>query len=296
MIKSAFKFGLGTIILTGAGLGGALLVAGPQRTHAVINQVHTGLLEQIDENIDDPSALRSQLRSMEAEYPERIGQVRGDLAELRQQVRQLERDQAICERVVHMAEGDLNTLEPVMNEASAQRASTGSSSVRVVSWDDKVYSYDRAANQLNQVRQTIVAYANRAADAEHDLTYLRQQEGRLDELLLTLESERVEFQSQIMQLNRQVDAIARNERLIDLLADRNKTIEKFSKFDAVSLDGMTSRLSEVRARQQAELDMLASSQQKMDYEEMARMSLNGRDAGYESMTPLPLLPEVTAGE
>lgn len=295
MFKSAFKFGIGTVVLGGAALGGALLVAGPQRTQAVMEQVHTGILQSIDDNIDDPAALRSQLRNMESEYPERIGQVRGDLAELRTQVSQLVRDQAICERVVAMAETDLGTLEPVMNEATAQRVSSGSSSVRVVAWDDKVYSYDRAANQLNQVRQTIVAYSNRAADAKHDLTYLRQQEGRLDELLLTLEAERVEFQSQIMQLNRQVDAIARNERLIDLLADRNKTIEDCSKYDAISLDNMTNRLSEVRSRQQAELDMLASSQQRMDYEDMARMSLNGANYALEVAQPLPL-PQVTAGQ
>ena len=108
----------------------------------------------------------------------------------------------------------------------------------VVSWDDKVYSYDRASNQLNQVRQTVTAYTNRAADAKHDLTYLSQQETRLSDLLSTLEAERTQFQSQISQLNRQVDAIARNERLISLMEERNKTIDECSKYDAISLDNI----------------------------------------------------------
>lgn len=290
MIKSIFKVGAGLLVLTGAALGGALLIAGPQRTHAALDQVHTNLLDQIDTQINDPAKLRSQLRELEAEYPERISQVRGDLAELRQQIRQLEREEAICERVVEMARVDLDSLEPVFNEATAQRAAGGHGAVRVVAWQDKVFSYDRAANQVNQVRQTIQTYGNRGADARHDLTYLRQQEQRLDELLVTLENERARFQSQMVQLSRQVDAIARNERLIDLLEERNRTIEECSSYEAASLDGLTNRLAEVRSRQQAELEMLASSQQQLDYEEAARMELS---AGLPAPAPLPL-PQVTA--
>ena len=259
----------------------------------MIDQVHTGLLDRIDANVDDPAALRTQLRNLEAEYPERIGQVRGDLAELRQQMRQLAKDQAICERVVEMAQADFQGLEPVFTEATAMRASQGHGSVAVVAWDDKVYSYDRAATQLNQVRQTIVAYTNRAADAKHDLSYLRQQEGRLEELLVTLENERAQFQSQIMQLTRQVDSIARNERLIDLMEERNKTIEECSKYDAVSLEQLTQRLDEVRAVQIAQLDMLSGAQEQMDYEDVARMEVSSMGMSTEVAQPLPL-PQVSA--
>jgi len=290
MIKSIFKVGAGLLVLAGVALGGALLIAGPQRTHAAIDQVHTNLLDQIDTQINDPAKLRSQLRELEAEYPERISQVRGDLAELRQQIRQLEREEAICGRVVEMARADLDSLEPVFNEATAQRAAGGSSAVRVVAWQDKVYTYDRAANQVHQVRQTIQTYTNRGSDAGHDLTYLRQQEQRLDDLLVTLEGERARFQSQMSQLSRQVDAIARNERLIDLLEARNRTIEECSTYEAASLDGLTQRLSEVRSWQQAELEMLASSQQQLDYEEAARMEL---PSGRPVPVPLPL-PQTAA--
>ncbi|MFT7668782.1 MAG: chromosome segregation ATPase [Planctomycetota bacterium] len=297
MFKSFFKVGLGVVVLTGAGLGGALLIAGPQRTHAVMNQVHTDILQQIDANVDDPTALRSQLRDLEAEYPERIGQVRGDLAELREQVRQLQRDQAICERVVEMASADFSALEPVLNEATAMRMQNGASAVSVVAWDDKVYSYDRASNQLNQVRQTLMAYTNRSADAKHDLVYLQQQEGRLEELLMTLETERAQFQTQITQLTRQVDAIARNGRLIGLLEKRNKTIEDCSRYEGISLDNLTSRLDEIRNRQTAELDILSNSQKQVDYEDMARMQINrtGMERGTFSAQPLPL-PAITTAD
>lgn len=293
MIKSIFKVATGLIVLTGAGLGGALLIAGPQRTHAVIGQVHEGLLERIDANVEDPAALRSQLKALESEYPARISQVREDLSELHMQMRDLQRDQAVCERVVSMAQADLTTLEPVVTQASAMRAN--GQSVRVVAWGDKVYSMDRASNQLNQVRQTVTAYTNRAADAKHDLTYLGQQEIRLADLLNTLETERAQFQSQLTQLNRQVDAIARNERLISLMEDRNKTIDECSKYDAISLDNLTSRLSEVRNRQQAELDVLANTQQQLDYEDLARMQVKSGAHNHGESLVQPL-PQVTAGQ
>jgi len=295
MFKTIFKVGIGIVVLSGAGLGAALLLAGPDRTHAVIDQVHTDILQRIDQNVDDPAALRTQLRKLEAEYPERIDQVRGDLAELRQQIGQLEREEAVCERVVEMASADFESLEPVMNEAASLRASQGHGAVSVVAWDDKVYSYDRAANQLNQVRQTLMAYTNRASDARHDLSYLRQQEGRLGDLLVTLEGEQAQFRSQIMQLTRQVDAIARNERLIDLMEKRNKTITECSRYDAISLDNLTNRLAEIRSRQSAELDMLANRQDQMDYEDLARMEMNGASLSRSQgeVRPLPL-PSVTA--
>lgn len=287
MFKSFFKVGAGLVVLTGAAVGGALLIAGPDRTAAVIHQVHGDLLEQIDQNIEDPSALRSQLQDLEKEYPERISAVRGDLAEVREQIRQLNREKAISLRVVEMAEADLGTLEPAMTEAAAMRASNASTSMTVVSWGDRVYSYDRANNQINQMRQTVVAYTNRAADATHDLAYLQQQEMRLGELLETLETERAQFQSQIWGLSRQVDAIARNERLIDLVEKRNRTIEECSRYDGVSLEHLTARLAEVRSRQEAELDILSNSQHQLDYEDMARSQVSRGGQAEALALPIP---------
>ena len=95
----------------------------------------------------------------------------------------------------------------------------------------------------------------------------------MEELLVQLETEHTRFQAQLWQLERQVDAIARNERLIELLEDRNKTIEECSRFDAISVDHVTERLAEIRSRQEAELELLSSTQETTDYEEQARQAL-----------------------
>lgn len=257
----------------------AVLIAGPSRSAAIVSQARDAIVEKIDANIDDPVALRNQLRELEREYPERISQVRGDIAELNEQIRQLEREQAVSERVVALADRDLDAIKPLLAEAEAassevERVSGSIRNVVSVRFDHRNYTLDQAYARANQISHTRVAYANRAADAAHDLVYLSQQADRLSELLVQLEAERSQFQAQLWQLDRQVDAIARNEKLIDMLESRQKTIEECSRYEVASLDQMVARLAEVRARQQAELDVLTTDHERIEYEDVARMQLD----------------------
>lgn len=276
-IKGMFRVSVITLLLGGVVTGAVLYAAGPKRTKAMLHKVQADIQSHIDQAIDDPAAMRSQLQELEEEYPRRIAQVRGDLAELREQTRQLEREKAICEKVVSMAENDLSGLEPLLAQAREASEQGRSARALVVSFNDSVMSLDRAVQRTHQIRNTRIAYLNRSADAEHDLAYLYKQDQRLEELLLQLEDERAQFQAQIIQLSRQVDAIARNERLIQLLDKRNKTIEECSRYDAISLDLLTSRLSEIKSRQEAELDFLSNSSREVGYEDQARLQLRAEE-------------------
>lgn len=273
ILKRFMKAGVVTTVVLGTVAAAAVVIAGPHRARAVVSQVHGKVLHSIDATIEDPSALRTQLQEMEREYPKRISQVRGDLAELHEQIRQLEREQAIAERVVDLAERDLVALQTGFEEAKAMAEGNGAR-LAAVSVDDRVLSIDRAAARIQQIQNTRIAYANRSNDAEHDLGFLRQQSARLEELLVQLETERGQFRGQILALSRQVDAIARNERLIDLLEKRNRTIEECSRYEAVSLDQITGRLAEIRSRQEAELDLLASARAESSYEDLAKLQID----------------------
>lgn len=285
IIKTLLRVG----VITTACAGTAVLVAGPDRAGALLHQAHDAILQRIDGAIEDPVALRAQLRDLESQYPERIGQVRADLAELEEQVRQIDRERSISERVVALADRDLAMIEPLLGEAEAssvENASARHGIAHVVSvrFDNRTYSLDQAATRANQIRQTRVAYANRASDAARDLIYLQQQHEQMNGLLSQLESERSQFQAQLWQLDRQVDAIARNEKLIDMLAERKKTIQELSGFQVASLDQLVARLGAVRVRQQAELDTLTNVGAPVGYEDVARMQLDAEVDG-------PALPE-----
>lgn len=272
-IKGLFRVSVITLLGAGVVAGGLIYAAGPKRAKAMLHQVQTDIHSRIDRAIDDPAAMRAQLEDLEKDYPRRIGQVRGDLAELTEQIRQLEREKAICDRVVAMASSDLEGLEPELARAKTRAQNGESTRAILVSYNDQILSMDHAVRRQGQIRTTRIAYTNRAADAQHDLTYLYKQSDRLNQLLVQLEEERAQFQAQILQLSRQVDAIARNERLIELLEKRNKTIEECSRYDAVSLDNLTSRLSEIKSRQEAELDVLANTGRQVGYEDRARMEI-----------------------
>lgn len=267
LIKTTFRLTLLAVLAGGA----AFLVAGPERAGALVHQAHDNLVSIIDDTIDDPVALRAQLRELEAEYPQRISEVRGDLAELNEQIRQLDREKAVAERVVALADRDLDTLQPLLAKAEGERGMGGAV---LVSFGNRSFTINQAYTRANQIGQTRIAYGNRAADAGHDLEYLRQQAARLEEILLQLETERTQFQAQIWQLERQVDAIARNDRLIEIMEERKRTIDEYSRFEVASLDQLHGRLAEVRSRQEAELEYLASDQQRLTYEEMAEMQLD----------------------
>lgn len=283
IICKTLKFGLITLAVGGAVAVGTAMIAGPQRTHMMIDQAHTSIIKAIDENIEDPRILRSQLKDLEAEYPERIGELRGDLAELRSQIAQLVRDQAVSERVVELSQADLDSIEPLLDQTNGAQLTSARSGqlVSSIQFKGRLMTTDQARSKAMRIRQTQEAYLGRAQDAAHDLVYLRQQEQRMEDLLLQLETEHTQFQAQLWQLNRQVDAIARNERLIDMLSERQEMLDEYSDMEVKSLDGMTSRLDEVRSRQEAELDFLAQGQDTQDYEGLARIQIDGESMGLE---------------
>lgn len=287
LAKTLIKTTLIGITVIGVTAGAALLTAGPNRVGAVIDQTVESVKHVIDERIDDPVALRSRLRELEAQYPERIASLRADHAELKSQILQLERERAISRRVVELADEDLAMLRPALGEASAQAASmsgVNDDRLTAVMVESRVWPVRRAQAKVRQVENTRNAHATRAADAEHSLVYLRQQSDRFEEAIGQLESEQAEFRVQLDQLNRQVDSIQRNERLIEMLAERKRTLEECESYDCASLDQVTGKLGLILDRQAAELDVLSSTADAFDYEDLARDEL-GRER--DLAAPIP---------
>lgn len=295
IFKSLFKTTLIGTAVIGTLAGGALLLAGPGRTQAVLHQVRTRVAQVIDQNIDDPVALRNNLRELEREYPKRIATLRADLAELNHQIHQLDRERAISLRVVELADQDLAVLRPMLDRATVSVAGNNHARLAAVSFDDKVYSVQRASTKVRRIQNTRSAHSNRAADADHSLTYLRQQLVRFEEAMSQLEAERAEFQIQLFQLNRQVDSIQRNERLIEMLADRKRTLEECTSYDVSSLDQITGKLEQILIRQAAHLDVLSSVQEAVNYEDMAREQLNDEQRVQEAVESFDFGPALQAG-
>lgn len=259
-IKGITKTAVLATLSVGAITGGSLLLAGPGRTMAVAHELKSKVTSVIDRNLDDPIALRRQLVEVEREYPERISEVRQDLAGLRADIARLEQEQAVCTRVVALASEDLQALGA--DEAHAQPTAAGSRPRR-----------SAASARARHLEQIILANEGKALDATADLQALSAQERRMVQVLEQLESERAQFQVQMTQLERQVASIARNDRMIELMERRQRTLDKIRSWDAVSLDQIQGRIATIRAEQEARLEVLTQDHEQVDYEALARQEL-----------------------
>jgi hypothetical protein len=254
--------------------GTAVAVMGGPRAHALFSQTRAKINASIDSNISDPIALRQQLRELESQYPGRIAEVRGDLAELTSQIGQLEREQKISARVVEMADADLGQLKTLIARGEDARAGDGFALVRVRFGDESLDLEDAygKANQLSQLRS---AYATKTTDIDGNLAVLRQQETRLNQILSELEGERADFQAQLWQLDRQVDAIARNDRMIEMLEQRQDVLEKYDEYGEVtSPDQVQGRIAKILAEQEARLNALSLAGDENAYERQAKAELS----------------------
>jgi chromosome segregation ATPase len=272
-------------VITGAvgalGIGAATLVAGPDRVGAFFTQTRSQINATIDSQITDPVALRAQLRDLQAQYPARIGQVRSDLAQLREQRAQLERDMAVSNRVVDLADQDSDKLTSALDHAQSATVTNVALGVEheiVIVFRNERINLEAATTKLNQVNATRNAYASRAADIQRDLGYLTQQEGQLATLLNKLETEQTAFQTQLFDLDRQIDAIARNDRMIDVMASRQRTLDEQSRYRAASLDQINSKLADIRAKQEAQLASLANVSDHFSYEDAAKSQIDREGA------------------
>lgn len=261
------------VVITALAGGVLVAVAGPQRVGYMFHQVQSNVIGAIDENIQDPIMLRAQIKNLEAQYPQKIAEVRSDLTEVQTQISQLDRELQVAVKVVALASSDLETVSGQLTQARYTQDANPGAIVRV-SFNNRAVDLDDAYAKRNQIQQTRDMYAARATDLNTDLGYLSDQEQQLADLLERLESERSEFQAKLFQLDAQIDTIARNERLIDMMEDRQDTIDAHSTFQANSLDQLNGRLSSIRTEQRARLEAIAGRDADKNYVDEAEFLID----------------------
>lgn len=269
--------------------GCALAVMGPHRANAFGHQVKNNINELIDANIENPIALRQQLRDLEAQYPGRIAEVRGDLAELESQIGQLDREKTVSQRVVALADTDLRQMQGLLAKADAAQSENGFALVKV-RFGEESLNREQAYTKATQISQLRGAYAAKATDIDTNLTLLNQQADRLNQILAQLEGERADFQTQLWQLDRQVDAIARNDRMIEMLEKRQRAFEKYDRYGEVtSPDHIQAQIAKILAEQESRLNTYAVAANQNDYERKAKSDLAQSEWSYQARVGADIL-------
>jgi chromosome segregation ATPase len=263
-------------LIGGLALGGVTLLIGPERVAAGFSQMRTKAQSMVDGKISDPVAIRRQLSKLSEEYPSRIAEVRGELAEIQHQISQYDRDMEIAQRVVAMTTDDLRQLKTLVQRAEAEHEAKARPVA--IRFDGVRYNVEQAlteARRINNVRQT---YRDRLAQDEQQLKFLQEQQSRLAAILEQLESEYSTFQAQLWQLDRQIDAIERNDRLIQLTEQQQATLQQYERYGTVgNLKQLEGKLAQLRAIQEAQLQTLESRGVHRDYEGRAKYDLDTRD-------------------
>ncbi len=266
-------------LIGGLALGGLTLLIGPENVAMGLSKVRTSAQDVVGKVIDDPTVLRMQLQKLANQYPDRIAEVRGELAQVEHQLAQLDRDVEVATRVVSMTTDDLSELRQLVTRAEARQQS----GVRAVAirHDGVRYDIDEAYNEahrINHVRQT---YADRLAYDKQQSKFLGEQRVRLVEILNNLETEFSTYQAQLYQLEREIESIERNDRLIELTQEQEATLRSFDRFGKVgNLKQIQSKLAELRAVQQAQLESLSKRGVDRNYESRAEFELNSQDPGF----------------
>jgi chromosome segregation ATPase len=255
----------------------AVAVLFPDAALVGLHHVRTTAQGVIDSAMDDPVALRRQLERLAEQYPDRIAEVQNELVQVNQQIEEFAHDVEISQRVVAMTTDDLTNLKTLVAraESQAQMASTARRDV-VIHFQGVSFDIDEAYTEGHRINTVRGTYQDRLATDEFQLDLLREQKGRLNDILVQLEDEYNTYQAQLWQLDREIDAIQRNDKLIVLMKQQQDTLAGYEKYGKVeNLKQLQGKLAELRLKQQAQLEALAKMDFRRDYEERAQLELEG---------------------
>lgn len=268
MTRSIIRLGL----IGGLALGGAALLWPGHVSHG-LSAIKGKAQQMVDRNSDSPEAIRRELARLAEEYPDRIAEVRGELAEVDHQINELTREAEVAERVVALTTDDLDNLKSLIARAEAEHKS----GVRTVAirFDGVRFDVDEAREEGRRINNVRASYNDRLEHASFQVGLLHEQKARLNDILEKLEGEFNTYQTQLWQLDREIDAIQRNDRLIALIEQQQATLDSYQRFGKMeNLGQVQSKLAELRTKQEAQLQYLEKQGKRSNYEEQARYELD----------------------
>ena len=260
-------------LISGLALGGLTLLIGPHKVAAGLHQIRVKAQTVIDQVTDEPAALRHQLQVLADQYPDRIAKVRGELVEVNHELAEFERDSEVSARVVAMTTEDLVQLKTLVVKAC--NVSNSTSRATYLRFKGIRFDVDQAYSEGNRINSVRVSYQDRLASDKQQTSILTEQKGRLFEILTQLESDYTSFQDQMWQLDRQIDAIERNERLIEMTKELQATLSDYDRWGKIgNLKQLEGKLAQLRTVQQAQLETLRNSGIRWDYAKKAAQQLD----------------------
>jgi chromosome segregation ATPase len=269
--KGLLRWGL----ISAAVVGGTTILVGPERVAAGFDQVRTMASHVFEDFVDDPVALRRQLQGLSDQYPDRIAEVRSEIAQIDIQIDQLNHDNEVADRVIALTSDDLEEIRVAVIDAevsleAGQKVAIRRGSFRV--------NLDQARSEARRIAGIKATYQDRLGSNDQQVMLISNQRERLSDILGQLENEYGQFEEKLWVLDRQIDAIERNDRLITMTEEQQAILRDYEKLGKVgNLRQLESKLEELRITQEAQLQALEKHGVKSDYERRAREEIQVGD-------------------
>mgnify|MGYP001164128979 FL=1 len=260
-------------LIGGLALGGVTLLVGPQRVIACFDQLRQEATTIVDGIVDDPVALRRQLDDLAQEYPQRIAEIAGEVSKIDQQLIQFERDESIACNVVKLTTQDLESLKDLVRLAEQEEGVGGTP---VSFWFEGVrFDLESAYTKARRIRTVRANYEDRLAADRRQMELMLEQRDRLATILDKIQHEHEQYRSQLWQLDREIDAIERNDHIIAMVERQQNTLSSFDRFGSGNnLDQVRSKLAEIRTVQESTILALTETGGGSDYETRARFAMS----------------------
>ena len=124
---------------------------------------------------------------------------------------------------------------------------------------------------------------------------LREQRTRLGAIMAKLEREHTDFEVKLAALDRQIDAVGRNKRLIAMAKEQAAVLEEYEKTGRVgNLGQLEGRLEQIRLEQEAQLESLLNAPQGDPYEAAAKDAIRAGEPAVEVPAIRPIAPSAPA--
>ncbi len=143
------------------------------------------------------------------------------------------------------------------------------------------YDLDSAYAEGRRIRTVKSNYEDRLASDRRQMELMGEQKVRLVSILEKIEHEHETYRAQLWQLDREIDAIERNDHIIAMVEQQQETLYGLDKIgSAGNLDQVRARLAEIRTVQESTILALTDSGTGSDYETRARFDTS--DQIYEN--------------
>jgi chromosome segregation ATPase len=272
--KGLLRWGL----ISAAVVGGTTILVGPERVAAGFDQIRTMASHVVEDFVDDPVALRRQLQGLADQYPDRITEVRGEIAQIDIQIDQLNHDNDVADRVISLTSDDLEEIRVAVVDAEVSMEAGQKVAIRRGSFRVNI---DQARSEARRIAGIKANYQDRLNSNDQQVSLISNQRERLSDILGQLEDEYGQFEEKLWVLDRQIDAIERNDRLITMTEEQQAILRDYEKLGKVgNLRQLESKLEELRITQEAQLQALEKHGVKSDYERRAREDIQIGDEMY----------------